>query len=74
MLSKICCSRLGVTSKDVVYKQMRDDFIAAFENLQSTRAQTEANINAKACTALKEEELQLNANCPLYGHGNSSMV
>ena len=71
---QICCSRLGVTSKDDVYKQMRDDFIAAFENLQATRAQTEANINAKACNALKEAELQLNANCPLYGHGNSSMV
>lgn len=74
MLSIICFSRLGVTSTDDVCKQMRDDFIAAFENLQATRAQTEANINAKARNALKEAELQLNANCPLYGHGNSPMV
>lgn len=66
----ICCSRLGVTPKDDVCKQMRDDFIAAFENLQAMRAQTEADINAKACNALKEAELQLNADCPSYGHGN----
>ena len=66
--------RLGLADTHNIGKRLKDDFATEFEMLQESRAQTEADINARACEALKQSEIKLNANCPEYGLGKYSFI
>ena len=63
-------NRLGVIAmedKDDICKEMKENFIAEFEEMRAEREETEVGINSKAQNALKESELQLAAKSPQYG-------
>ena len=53
--------------KHEILEGMKDRFVADFEKMQAERNEAEININNKARNILKDEELQLAANCPEYG-------